>query len=244
MIDTVLRRGDVLYMPRGYVHVARTDPTEPSFHATIALATHDWTLPRLLSSTLQNTLESIVDYRMAVPREFGMQDINSIPQSIKQDLQEQVEDAFRILKDRMNLEAICEHLSNKYARHNERALPERMKRINEARTYSGINKCDSNCGPEAAATITLSTILRASTPSEKERVKMPSSQPRGLHVREEAADSIVGILQQLKAEPSRSCKVSQLRSLLDEPCPLICELTLLSFAKSCVELGALAIVKS
>jgi hypothetical protein len=41
--DTVLEPGNVLYMPRGYVHEAHT-LDECSFHVTIAMPTHDWTL--------------------------------------------------------------------------------------------------------------------------------------------------------------------------------------------------------
>ena len=34
-----LRRGDVLYMPRGYVHEARTAGSGGSFHVTVAIST-------------------------------------------------------------------------------------------------------------------------------------------------------------------------------------------------------------
>eukprot|EP00531_Pseudo-nitzschia_arenysensis_P004289 CAMPEP_0116155368 /NCGR_PEP_ID=MMETSP0329-20121206/22271_1 /TAXON_ID=697910 /ORGANISM="Pseudo-nitzschia arenysensis, Strain B593" /LENGTH=495 /DNA_ID=CAMNT_0003652399 /DNA_START=30 /DNA_END=1514 /DNA_ORIENTATION=+ len=55
--------GDVLYLPRGMVHEADTTQTksgEPaadlSFHITVALATHDWTLGGNLGKMIQNQL--------------------------------------------------------------------------------------------------------------------------------------------------------------------------------------------
>ena len=42
-ISTTLEAGDVLYIPRGYVHQAQCTDS-PSFHVTIAIATFDWTV--------------------------------------------------------------------------------------------------------------------------------------------------------------------------------------------------------
>jgi len=82
LIDAVLNPGDVLYMPRGYVHEAQCccnstaavdgdAALEPSFHITVALATHDWTLAGLMSKASQQIWSNVVDFRMALPREVG-----------------------------------------------------------------------------------------------------------------------------------------------------------------------------
>jgi hypothetical protein len=44
LVQQTLEPGNVLYMPRGYVHEARSCGDCCSFHVTVALATHDWSL--------------------------------------------------------------------------------------------------------------------------------------------------------------------------------------------------------
>ena len=102
-------------------------------------------------------------------------------------------------------------------------------------------------GPEAAKTISLESRIRAATKEEKESVML--DQPRGLRVREAVADAIIQILTALKTESSGQdgIPVKDLKSLLKEETAspddeLICPLTLLSFARVCVEQGALAVV--
>ena len=41
-LEITLNPGDILYIPRGYVHEAYTSKSNPSFHLTIALKTDDW----------------------------------------------------------------------------------------------------------------------------------------------------------------------------------------------------------
>ncbi|KAL7506196.1 hypothetical protein ACHAXN_003481, partial [Cyclotella atomus] len=59
--EIVLQLGDFLYMPRGFVHEATTETMNsglfmPSFHATIAIATHGWCLSVVLSDTIRHML--------------------------------------------------------------------------------------------------------------------------------------------------------------------------------------------
>lgn len=93
--------------------------------------------------------------------------------------------------------------------------------------------------------VQLSTAIRAATPDEKASVVETSSteQPRGLNVREATADVILEILGKLKQGEGLTCRVADLKDLVGSVDPLVCELTLLSFAKTCVELGALAVVE-
>jgi hypothetical protein len=101
LFQSILYPGDVLYIPRGYVHEAQcvlptstppsTQPPSPpppqqqqqqqqtsffgSFHITIAIATHDWSLLGLLQRATSDLLSSTqllpVDYRKAIDRQFG-----------------------------------------------------------------------------------------------------------------------------------------------------------------------------
>jgi hypothetical protein len=48
-VEATLHRGDVLYVPRGYVHEAKT-AGEASLHATVAVATYDWTWAKLCAA--------------------------------------------------------------------------------------------------------------------------------------------------------------------------------------------------
>ena len=65
-ISTTLHAGDVLYMPRGFVHQAQTCKDELSFHITIAIATHDWTLAGIFSSGTEHVLSRVVDFRKSI----------------------------------------------------------------------------------------------------------------------------------------------------------------------------------
>ena len=75
----------------------------------------------------------------------------------------------------------------------------------------------------------------------------------GLTVREETMGVLMQILSKVKSEPTSTFKVKDLRSLVDyndeddmeerKGCMMVCDFTLLSFARCCVELGALAVIQ-
>ena len=48
--------GDVLYVPRGFVHEATTQ-NEASLHLTVAVPSYDWTVSRVLCDALQTRLD-------------------------------------------------------------------------------------------------------------------------------------------------------------------------------------------
>jgi ribosomal protein L16 Arg81 hydroxylase len=248
-MERTMRPGDVLYMPRGYVHEARALESEPSFHVTIALATHDWTLTGLMSTATQKVLSTIVDYRMAVPRQVGMRDWTQVPAVDKESLQQQIHEAFEMLQREITAKALHDNLHYKYEQHNRRAFSVRMKLLQEKR-FSKQSTAVSNIsvvGREASQYVYLSTKIRVATEVEKASIP-PTQQPRGLHVREETFDGIIGILQRLKGDTSLHCRVKDLKSLIPSiggaSNDLICDLTLLCFARRCVELGAIAIVQN
>ena len=243
LIDRVLRPGDVLYMPRGYVHEARSLEEEPSFHVTVALATHDWTLSGILTTATQHTLGRIIDYRMALPLHYGREQCSG---SDKAELQQQIDHCFEELKKQITADSVMNNLGYKYQRHNERVSPIRRECILKAKEEATTTtNCTEVVGRSAALRVTLSTVLRAATSEEKASVLQTTTQPaaRGLHTREDIADSILSCLFKLKGETGLRCSVRDLRTLMDgKKNPLICDLALLSFAKCCVELGALATI--
>ena len=243
MIERTLRPGDVLYMPRGYVHQAKAVDDDLSFHVTVALATHDWTLAGLMSSATQKILTSVIDYRKAVPRRFGRQELAQNTE--KDNLQRQVDEAFDLLRQEITVESIHNILQQKYDRHNQRARSIRSSIIQEANAPSRPETLHVVVGRLASDSVTLSTKIRAATDEEKASVPA-TEQPRGLNVKEENYDGIIHILQQLRSNPSAYCRVRELRTLLPNntggQVATICDLTLLSFARQCVELGALAVL--
>jgi hypothetical protein len=248
-ISTTLRPGDVLYMPRGFVHEARCSDSL-SFHVTVALATHDWTLAGIMSVATQSILTRTIDFRKSIlPTTATATDMGN-PKA----LQLQIEDAVRMIQQEVTAESIMGNLRSRFEKHNHRAFPLRMKLIHEARfpPKNGTSQPDDDddidivVGPKAAKRISFTTTIRAATADERARVPIDATQPRGLNVREEIADAIMGIVSKMKSDPSIQCRVLDLRSLMPAPSsdPLVCDLALLCLAKRSIELGAFAVVNS
>ena len=234
-VSTTLHPGDVLYMPRGFVHQAQCHD-QLSFHVTIALATHDWSLAGMMSMATEHILTKVVNFRQSI-----LPLVNNDPST----LQSNIDLAINVLKEQITADSILTNLHSRLEKHNHRAFPLRMRRIHQARFPQATQDPDVNqvVGPLAAERTNFHSILRSSTFEERDSVADRSStEPRGLLVREDCADSILSIISEFKAKPSLQCRVIDLRSLMPEQNPLVCDLSLLSFAKRCVELGALAIV--
>jgi hypothetical protein len=242
-VSTTLQPGDVLYMPRGFVHEAHCQDNL-SFHLTIALATHDWTLAGIMSLATDKILKRVVDFRKSI-----------LPEADPKNLQEQLDLAMTMLQEEITTKSILNNLNATLDNHNRRAFPLRMSRIDKARLLppmvndddrKSIIDVDVVAGPVAAKKITFATVVRAATAEERAQVMDTSSfsGPRGLNVREETADAIMAIVQKMKTDSSLKCRVIDLRSLVPPTLTnaLVCDLSLLSVAKRCVELGAFAIV--
>jgi hypothetical protein len=235
-INTTLQPGDVLYMPRGFVHEAHSPSNELSFHVTIALATHDWSLAELVSKETERILTQVVDYRQSV--------LPVTATTTPQTLQKQLDTALTMLKEEITAESLLAKLHHRVENHNRRAMPLRMNLLQTARVPTSSSAAaitpidDAVVGPLAVPRVTYTTTIRGATPEERSSVSV--SNPRGLHVRDSIHDSILSIVSSLKQQ--RSCRVLDFASLLSSPNPQVCELALLSLAKRGVELGALAIV--
>jgi hypothetical protein len=225
LMERTLHPGDVLYMPRGYVHEARctrgttgtstsrsssssssvnVDPCcDGSFHITIAIATHDWTLSGLLQSACQSVIAQQLPtaYRKAIHRQFGQQpslsphfseSTNAKRATIA--LQEQIDYAIQMLQQEITVLNINTALYNKYQRHNQRAssyrqsmiqqyLQARQQQVHPTSTTATNRKCNIDTvnnvvGWDAACTVTLQTRIRKATDVEKESVRVVYSAAR------------------------------------------------------------------
>ena len=309
LFQSILQPGDVLYIPRGYVHEAQcvpftaasnTSATPPrplfgSFHITIAIATHDWSLLGILRNATSDILSSTqllpVHYRKAIDRQFGQHPTLllepssssspppvsqlpplAIPESNRRDssivsnnavvqLQQQIDTVLRLLQQEITVSNINQALYNKYTFHNQRASQQRnhmiqqyvtkqQQRMNDI-TLIHSDDIGTLIGYEASRTVTLQTYVRAVTDQEKKQIATHSNHPQqmGLNVRPEIYEDIMTILHHVKTHTSQSFQVFQLQSLIvvnnsnvSSNNHTICDMTLLSFARRCVELGALAIV--
>jgi hypothetical protein len=71
LLEVTLHAGDILYMPRGFVHEAYTTEEEASLHLTIALATHDWAWSTVAAAALSlagENDENVATFRADVER--------------------------------------------------------------------------------------------------------------------------------------------------------------------------------
>ncbi|CAJ1923173.1 unnamed protein product [Cylindrotheca closterium] len=244
-IDTTLQPGDVLYMPRGFVHEASSPSNDLSFHVTIAIATHDWSLAGLISRETNRILTNVIDYR---------QSTLPLASTTPATLQSQLSTALSMLQEEITVDSLLSKLHARIDNHNQRAVPARMALLEHARnsatttrTLSSSSPAAVIVGPLAAMEITFTSVIRAATPEERASVTITDdpTRPRGLQVRPETYDTILSIIGELKKQPDRQCRVLNLQGLLQdlEPNQHVCDLTLLSLAKRGIELGAMAVVQ-
>jgi hypothetical protein len=221
------------------------------------LATHDWTLAGIMSVATQSILTRTIDFRKSIlptttTTATATATATATDMGNVKALQSQIEDAVRMIQQEVTAESIMGNLRSRFEKHNHRAFPLRMKLIHEARfpPENGTSQPDDDIdivvGPKAAKRISFTTTIRAATPDERARVPIDATKPRGLNVREEIADAIMGIVSKMKSDPTIQCRVLDLRSLMPAPSsnPLVCDLALLSLAKRAIELGAFAVVNS
>jgi hypothetical protein len=244
LIKRILKPGDIMYMPRGYVHEAKSLENELSFHVTVALATHDWSFAGMLSNASREIWHTTVEYRKAINREFGMRDFDQISDTAKQELASQLDDAFVVLREQITVAAVHESLRNKYTRHNTLAQSRRELLCNKPKDEPPLS---SVVGRFASERVGFTTRVRAATPDETASLP-PTLQPRGLHVRDINYERIILTLNRLKQDSSLVVQVDALKTLVDsslckDGAAGLCMLTWLCFARQCVELGALAIVQ-
>lgn len=251
--EVTMSPGDVMYLPRGFVHEASTEDSSsgcvsPSFHITIAIATHDWCLSVLLSETIRNTMDGVTSFRKALP--VGPCNEYAASNSPEHSMEQLVDSAMSVIQRKITPGLLEERLQEKYRLHNENAKHHRQKVIlaqqSRKRKAAEETSQEECVGCSAASKISLQSTLRLSTPEEKASVILGDGQLRGLNVRESIQYVITEILSTMKSDPLLRVKVKDLRGLVkngDGSMAVICDFTLLSFARCCVELGALALVE-
>jgi Cupin superfamily protein len=246
LVERTLRPGDVLYMPRGYVHEACANSDSLSFHVTVALATHDWTLAGCLSELATELWTSELDFRPAMHRDVGTVPLDSIDATVTDQLQSDLDRAIQMLKEIATVETVHHRMKAKYDRHNQRAAHSRQERIRkETQRKHSIDATEKtiepSSGPRIAWHVTLDTPLRCSTPEEKAKVVAlcsDHSSPRGLHVRDEIYEPFMRILQTFRDRSTRHFTMREFAASGGG----VCDLALLAFARLCVEQGALVVV--
>jgi ribosomal protein L16 Arg81 hydroxylase len=272
LLQCILKPGDVLYMPRGYVHMATALAGTFSFHVTIALATQDWSLANLVADSTR--LLAQVNHRKAINRQFGTRPWNQVPDDSKHQLQASLDEIWADLKNQVTVQFVHETLAKKYKEHNERANRQRSlihqqqqleqeqqleQQIIRNTGKRGTNAAPTVVGRLASTRVLLNTKIRAATDDEKDRLlKITSSssfsaQPRGLQVSNECYDALIQVVTKIMQDSSLVCRVDQLHALYDQDessnsnssdCKdYLCELTWLALARRCVELGAFAVVE-
>lgn len=262
--DVILSQGDVLYLPRGHVHEATTEDFndeasgyEPSFHITVAIATHDWCLSVLLSETIRQTLDGVINFRMALPigpcEEYvsvGAGESSSLTENPC--LRQQLDEAMSIIQSKMTPALMEQRLLEKYRIHNAHANEhrQRISSVRQSTKRKSIDDGDECVGGTAASRLTLRTLIRVSTAEERSSVSIDDDHLRGLTVRGETMTILMNVLSKLKSDPDLNVAVKDLLDIATTGCvetdgtslSMVCDFTLLSFARCCVELGALAVV--
>jgi Cupin superfamily protein len=99
ILELELRQGDLLYLPRGFVHAAHTSQTH-SAHVTIGVTVYTWV--ELLSELIATSKE-VAELRTALPPRFATDD--SVKATLKEGLIQGIErlrtnhDADRLIED-------------------------------------------------------------------------------------------------------------------------------------------------
>jgi hypothetical protein len=172
-----------------------------------------------------------------------------------EELSNQISDAMECITSKCTVKQVVDILEEKYKSHNDRVEPIRQSLIHDFQTTSSTVAAAAAAavvGPTAAKRVGMNSTIRASTPQERSMAPLPvATHGRGLTVREEICDGLLYLLDMLKKNDTRIVRVSQLREYyysltadhLDH-CDnkMICDLSILSFVKCCVELGALALI--
>jgi ribosomal protein L16 Arg81 hydroxylase len=257
--EGTIHPGDVLYLPRGMVHQAQSTSDTLSFHITVALATHDWTLAGNLARQIQTKLMRTVDFRTSI---LPLESSNREAAIAK--LQMDVDQAFRAMQKEITAQSLMRNIEERIEIHNREAFSSRMSLIHTARVVGEIDydttgttinnnaeihetpSRDQCVGSSAAKNLKYNSRVRAATRMERAYAQgmMKSNNPPGLHVREEIADTVSEIISRIKVSTgtNETFQVNKLRSLVENPHPSVCDLTLLSVAKRAVQLGAIAVV--
>lgn len=260
-IECTLHPGDVLYMPRGYVHEASCPGDSSSWHATLAVATHDWSWSKVVAGTLISALDSTPgsEWREAVPLSWASQ---ASEDSVSR---EQLEELLDFVRKAVTPEALKAKLVSKLAVHNRNqdgaseAFAQALEaRRQEEKANPGGPVPDHShwlvCG------ITSSTVVRKATPKEREldneeQAPTPRGRGRGgrgggrgrgrgsgrggLTVREELGNAVIAVLSELDKRKEEGLMVRDFGKVVQTgDRALFDDLAQLCLARVCIGVGA------
>ena len=179
-----------------------------------------------MATAVQKTLNDIPEYRMAVPVEFGMKDTHDIPDEHKRMLEQQVDDALEIVKQKVTADAINKYLTQKYQWHANKSKGGRLDRITASMqqdTMSAENV--SVVGQDAMKRLSMNSFVRASTREEYDLLN--KIRPKRQLVRPETESAFFAIHHHLHQNPTQVFSISDLTSILEKQCEYICDLSML-----------------
>ena len=222
-IDSTLRVGDILYIPRGHVHEARCSSDDMSFHVTIAIPTFDWTVAGMMAQATHSILTSSPELRKSL---LPLASLGLTPQEQRDHAQKQIAAAIQRLQEQVTVDALFNNLQARVERHQQRSTPIRQAQIEQ--------------GPLRNPTINLNTKIRW--------VSTTASRPPIL-IRDDVKDALRSIERHLEGEPTNSVyQISQLCSLIDtgdDPNKsMVCDLTLISWVVQCIRVGQMEVVNT
>jgi len=238
LLEVTLEAGDLLYMPRGFVHEATTSQ-QPSLHLTIALATHDWCWSKVVGRAMSQMgtapaacAEFMAEVEALDPAEHRWR--HSIPPclfcdgGIATDTQRKEAEVLldSMLKDPhlrgVTKKQLMEALSAQVSVHNQRqdaVMPPATQ-----------GRC-----------LTQDTFVRRLTDMEKARVELEKAEATaagveeasagGLVARDEIADALMKIVGSITTTPVTPSTFSD--------APMLCSFSKVCFAEVCMRLGIL-----
>lgn len=121
IFERVLRPGDLLYFPRGWIHQAKTVENEHSLHITLSLyqktSVQDL-FEELLKDTLKKAAESSIEYRKGLPldiwNQFGETYAENNNSSQRNTIKERFRKLFRKLEENLDLDSAVDNMAIKY----------------------------------------------------------------------------------------------------------------------------------
>ena len=246
------------------IAASQQNSSDLSFHLTVALATHDWTLGGNLGRMIQNKLSQLptsIDgiignniRRSLLPTSETIHDSNGEESNQNlvpcggslvdaQALQKRLDNVFSVLSSQITAQSILHEMNQRIQLHNARATGKRRSLKAHQQEETVCSKSNEIVGSIAAQSVTLETLLRAATNAEREHAQnmLTSTSAAGLTVRDGVGDDVAALVGAIKG--GAVARVGEFRNLtFDTAQSSLCDLTEVSLAKRAVELGAFCIV--
>lgn len=255
-LEHLMLPGDVLYMPRGWLHEAHTSENTSSWHATLAVATHDWSWSKVFGAVATEALdaERTARWREAVPLGMGMPGVDEAGGPLFDVAQSEAELAALLgaVREAVTVEAMRRRFTTKMESHNR-------NQIASAFAFQGPFSVNASCSNtfQRLSSVRLTTRVRKSTREEKESLRREGyfeavrlsrkgkgkgkdyhDGSRGLLVRDEIAKAVMNTLGEIEDRRSEGISMTE----IPEVCDLFDELARLCFVRLCVCNGHLRIV--